>query len=76
MHPAPIKQLCIRAATHSCTIGHHHNASSTNYETFGDCLDLLDCNGRRDVFRSQWLWYSTYLRCKKVGHSFQFDMEN
>ena len=80
---APSPQLSSRGLellqhirTHSCTTDHHHDASSADYEASDNCLHLLDCNGHCDELGSQWLWYSTYLRCKKMGLSFQFDMES
>jgi hypothetical protein len=69
-------ELLQHTGAHSCTIDHHHDASSADYETFDNCLHLLDCSGRCDELGSQWLWYSTYLRCKKMGLLFQFHMES
>ena len=69
-------ELLQQIGAHSYTIDHHHDASSADYETFDNCLHLLDYNRRCDELRSQWLWHSTYLRCKKIGLSFQLDMES
>lgn len=63
-------ELLQHIGAHSCTIDCHHDASSADYEIFDNCLHLLDCNGHCDELGSQWLWYSTYLRCKKMGLSF------